>query len=835
MRSSFALAFASVALVHLGACVEATNPCDPSSSAAVQAEGTAIVGRVIDQDGNGVVGVTVTVLGLSDTVVSGDDGAYAIDGVPPSLEGYTVRAEPAAPLQGGTRVVGAVGCQQRIEGADVVVAVPLDAPEVELVRSVTATSLMVAFGSGDAIGTAPPVSEEGVESGAFYDAAPEGEDESDEQYRGVFDVSSDCRARANQAARAWRVQVRPPFDTWHDAVLNAFPWVDGDDAVAGAGAPESAGAFLDGSLVAERTEDFCAAALCAQFAYLEATLSDSRARCANVVGYVVDGAARGLDPFGSYEVRVLTERKIDPQLVLDFALAERVASAAPAGSAQLSLVPGALLPLVDASGLPLDARGLRVQSVVATGGGRFNLIEETGVRVFGGGGDVLANAGVADVAAGAPQDAVALDGLTDGNARAEFLDDGDGVTGAVALNALPAGDWLRVVKEGVDGGAVVEKIYIGADAAAGESGPALPIRLLNDAVEAALAFSPTTSALGSLRALTYLDPGGLSLDDDAANPQDAYLMLYRTGFVLVENGLRGSVALSGLADAKDVAGGAGFISSPESWDAVPAPDDATLSAFGGACAAVEAENGGAAAFFARDPILRDRAGALRTEISACYDFAAVEFDVDLRDAEVLPGLEPLHLFADAGADRVLVFRANALSGNDGPLLATRQEVSVGREPTALTRSRLLDCGGGGDDVDVVLVANAGSADVSVLRDVGGGVIEEVAVAALPEPPVGFVDDAEGTTCSDPFAWAIGADGRMFPIDMRGVPSVPLCEGVACQISSRGRARSGAVAHIVDRPARTIVGGAGLVGEIGFFRPAALPGGAFLDSAALRAE
>jgi hypothetical protein len=515
---------------------------------------------------------------------------------------------------------------------------------------------------------------------------------------------------------------------------------------------------------------------------------------------------------------VLTERKLDPQLVNDFALAERVPSAAPAGSAQLSLVPGALLPLVDAVGAPLDGRGLRVQSVVATGGGRFNLVEDDGVRVLGGGNDVLSNAGVGDVAVGAPQDAVAFDDRSDTTIATDFDDDGD----ATAHNALAAGDWLRVVKES-DAGAVIEKIYIGRDAASGESGPSVDVASLNAAAETTLAFSPNSSALGPLRALSYLDPGNLSLDADTANPQDAYLLLYASGFVLVENGVDDTLSLQRFVAATDGVG-----SFDTSFDDIVDDAGVVQSAFAGACAAVEAI-GGVTPFGVTDAD-DDTNGLERTEVAVCYDFAGGGVDVDLRDAEVLPGDQPLHLFADAAADRVLVFRLSALQGAEGALALTQQEVPVGREPVALSRSRLLDCSGGGVDVDVILVANAGSADVSVLRN--NGVVEEIAVAALPEPPAGFVDDVLGTTCDDPFAWVIGADGLLFPIDMRGVPAVPLCDGAACRISSRGRARSGAIAHIEDHPARAVVGGLGLVGEIGFFRPAALPGGAFLGSSDL---
>ena len=800
--------FAGAVLVacSLPSCLPPTNACDPSASAAVQAEGTGITGRVIDQDGVGRAGVTVTVLGTAHTAVSGDDGTYGIENVAPSTQGYSVRAEPQAPAQGGTRVVGPVGCQERVEDADVVVAVAPEAPEVEMLRAVTSTSLVVAFGSGDTFADSPE------SSATFYDAQGDGGD----AFRSPVDVALDCRSRANAAARAWRVQVRPPFEGWHDAVLNAFPWLDGAAAV-GLGAQPSPGAFFDGdSLIAERTEDVCAAALCAQFSYLEASLADPRARCANVVGYIDGGDLFPLDAFGSYDVRVLTERKLDEQLVLDFALSTRVSSAAAARSVQISLVPGALLPLVDENGIAFDGRSLQVQSVIAANAGRFALVQETGVLVLGGGADVLLNAGVDQVGADAPQDAVAVDGLSAETVNADFLDDGDAA--AVALAALPAGDWLRVVKES-DAVSAVEKIFIGTSSDSALEGPEAEQSSVFDAVEATLPISPGRSALGTLRAISYLDPGSVSLNSSFANPADAYLLLYQRGFLLVENGDANSLVLAGLANQIDVNGG-----YDTDWDDVTALDGSALSAFDGDCGIVLSTDPAAFRVVGADD---DANGVARKSVAACFDVAvATGGDVDLRDAAVFGGAEPQQVIADAAADRVLVIGLGALSGRQGRLVDAVVEVPVGHEPVRLTHSRSLDCGVGGDNVEVILVANAGSADVSVLQRRGDGTVAEVAVAALPVAPADFVDDVDGPTCEDPFAWVIAADGRIFPLDMRGTPSVPLCNGAPCEISSRGRARSGAISRDGVRPARAVVGGSGLVGELGFLRPAALPGGAY---------
>jgi hypothetical protein len=298
--------------------------------------------------------------------------------------------------------------------------------------------------------------------------------------------------------------------------------------------------------------------------------------------------------------------------------------------------------------------------------------------------------------------------------------------------------------------------------------------------------------------------------------------------VLVENGVSDNLQLQTFVESADVANPGSFVGD---W-ADPAPDFGNDSqrenAFGGDCAAV-VSNGGDATVFAPRGAEDDRNGSARSEVAVCYDVeSAAGAAVNLKDTDVLqrPGAEPLHLIADAQNDRILAVGLDALRGNRGSLAANISEVAVGRTPVALSHSVILDCEGGQRE-DVILVANAGSADVSVLRGSGESVAE-ADIVALPTPPAGFLDDVAGPSCESPFAWVIASDGRLFPIDMRGSPSVPLCGGEPCGISSRGRARSGAVGGGAAA-SRALVGGVGLLGELGFFRPAALLGAGFLDS------
>jgi hypothetical protein len=269
--------------------------------------------------------------------------------------------------------------------------------------------------------------------------------------------------------------------------------------------------------------------------------------------------------------------------------------------------------------------------------------------------------------------------------------------------------------------------------------------------------------------------------------------------------------------------------------------------FGGACAALDADNEAEVPtdFGVVAPSNDD--GVSSRAISVCFDVGAATGDeVQLADAEVLDAssLDPedgFQLISDRQNDRLLAVATRDLLCRDctdvsGPVLADQLlslAIDVGREPAGMTRSALLACPlTGPERTPVVLVANVGSSDVSVIAIDASGLPAEIDVVPLPETVVGFLDDADGPDCADPFAWAIGEEGRLFPIDMRGVAGVPLCDGVACSVSTRGRGMNGAVGRPATGPmagrARALVGGPGLLGELGFFRPQALVGAGYSD-------
>jgi len=789
-----------------GACLPPSNPCDPDAPDDALREGTRLDGQVLDQDGVGVGGVVVSVVGGSETAVSGADGSFVFERLLPAAN-YAVRAEPLPPLAGGTTQVGELGCLEQKSGVEVRVVRPPDAPEAEFVKAVSPTSLVVAFGVPEDGGNA-------VDRGdaIFGDG---------ETYRDPAVVAGDCRARAEVAPRSFRVQVRAPFDTWQDAVLSTFPWMEGDIAVESASGGGAAEAAVD-DLVGNRIDDVCAAALCAQFTYLEPTLLDPRARCANVVGLIDNGVAVPLAAWGTYEVRVLADVTVDPDLRDAFSLPARVASDVPTRARQMALVPGDLLPIVGGDGAPVAGRDADVVAVVAVAGGRFALIESGRVRVVGGGADVIGgDAGEGNVV-NAPHDALATDDVTETNMAGDFND----LDQATAMAALPAGDWLRVVKEGT-GAAVVEKLYVGASATAGGAGPAFEQTQVSAAAETQLPMRPAATPLGALRATSYLEPGAIPLTTIGANPRDAYVLLYERGFVLVENAVAGEHVLAHFLAADDGVG-----SFNTSWGD-PIEDglgNQTERAFDGRCALMTPIDTQAGRVFGAADGEDDFNGSARQDLTVCFDLsAATGEDVDLRDIEPFAN-GTLHVIADAANDRLLVAPHGSMLGTDKPLVQDVVSLPVGREPVAMTRSRLLNCEISGGDTEVLLVANAGSGDLSVVGLVDG-VLEELAVLELPTAPTGFVEDPDGPSCDDPFAWVLGADGRVFPVDVRGGASLPQCDGAACAIGSRGRARSGAIARSGGR-GRAVVGGTSLVGELGFFRPAALRGAAFeqFDSA-----
>jgi hypothetical protein len=620
------------------------------------------------------------------------------------------------------------------------------------------------------------------------------------------------------------LQVRAPFEEWKDAVLSSFPWID----TPGGAVPDVA--------YTDRLEDTCAKAICAQFSYLDSALANPRARCADIVGTRDSaGAILPLTPYGSYDVRALAELRTPDDLRAQFTLPERVLAAPPETSGQTSLVPGSLLPVVGNDGQPRTVGS--ITGISSTAGGRFALVDGQALSVIGDGADTLSQNAQGNVgAADAPQGAFGEDGTASTNLDDAFTSD-VGAASAEPLALLAAGDWVRVVRRLDTGAASVEKVYVGTSAGAAAAGPA-PGDVAENAEHPALHIDPTSTSAGTgLRAFSYLAPGANALDDEGALPRDEYLLLYGTAFVLIEQAPAQTLALGYFASgaARDVDGN--IVGT--TW-AGSRQDDQDLAAFGGACGRLSGDNGASPDLVDNNPGVADR-----VNVSVCYDVgSALGQDVDLRDMKLLgdlsgsdsTGSDARAVFSDARNDRLLVAPLPALECSDcnaaaaTPLSTQLAEVRVGREPEGMLRTRVLDCGGAGLDRPVLLVANHGSGDVSVVEDdgTGSGTTVETAVLPLSSPPVSFLDDADGATCGDPFVWAIADDGTVIPIDMRGEPSVPPCKGASCSVGTRGRGAVGAISRQVagGGPSRSLVGGNGLLGELGFFRPKALLGAAY---------
>ncbi|OGQ17277.1 MAG: hypothetical protein A2138_17750 [Deltaproteobacteria bacterium RBG_16_71_12] len=812
----------TVAALPGAGCFEATNPCDPAADPDVQAQGTRITGIVQDQHGAALAGVPVTISGRSDTQVSALDGTFAFENLPPAAD-YELVALPSAPAVGGRAHTGALQCLSAVNDVDVLVVVPPESPELELVRATGERRLFVAFG---AIGEREP-----GDITTFYEGG--------EVPRDAFSVNEECAQLADQAPLRYRVQVRSPFAEWQDARLSAFPWIDPMQVVTGVAAGErSAGDYsLPG------VDDRCAAALCARFSYLEESLSDERARCVEVIGVVTGQDEAGKDviepltPYGSYQVRVRTELRTTDEQRAAFTVPERILAAASTLPSQMSLLPGALLPVVDAAGNPRAVGDLR--AIQPTAGGRFALVDGDWIAIIGDGADVLDDAAEDAVAdSGAGQGALGSDDTCEQAMASDLTGDMAPTATIEPIAVLPSGSWVRVIRRGDDGGPLpvtsIKKVYVGSSAQTARDGPSSEAEAAN-AVEPTVSIDTTAEQAGSaLRAFSYLSTPAASLVDVGVNPPDAYVLLYRSAFVMIEQGRIDELALRYFAtdatvdpDTNDV--GAGWAADIDNLSSV--------GAFGGACNDLRA---------AGDPNEVTDVGVLdRRRVSVCYDVAAALAEpVDLRDLDVFAdGPTPRHVIADAQNDRLLVATDEALTcagctaGAVVPLAAQMTSVTVGREPVALFRTHTVDCRPDPVPLERILVANHGSGDLSVVAE-DAGEVREVAVIPLPASPVSFLEDPAGPTCDDPFIWVIADDGQVIPVDMRGEPSVPLCGEVACALGTRGRGAVGGVQRRLPgslAPGRALIGGAGLLGEVGFFTPSALKGAAYADQTDLQGE
>ena len=116
-------------------------------------------------------------------------------------------------------------------------------------------------------------------------------------------------------------------------------------------------------------------------------------------------------------------------------------------------------------------------------------------QIIGGGADVFAGRRDA-LGQDVGQDALATDEGTDAAVVNDWFDDGAlDNAGPRAIAALPAGDWVRVIKQ-VNGAASIEKMYIGITSSNGAAGAGAPEFSQNAAMEPPLPLNPDSAVLG---------------------------------------------------------------------------------------------------------------------------------------------------------------------------------------------------------------------------------------------------------------------------------------------------------------------------------------------------
>lgn len=771
MRRAASTLSALTAACLVGGCLEPSNPCDPESDDALRGTST-LSGVVKDQAGAPLAGVTVTLPGHPSPAISGEDGAFRFEGLLPN----------AGPQ--GYEVIALVD-EPRVGGRAL-------APPLGCEDDVGGVELLVAV---------PPPSPE-VE--IVQATAPDR----------LFVAFA-----AAEGSTRYTVEVRAPFETWQPAALSRAP------------VPEPAGdalarAQLYDAVRAPTLDDDEARAFCDAFAYVLTPLAHENARCTEVVGTRVGNTLLPLREHGSYEVRVRAELVLDAGMVTEQRLPEVVRSAPTSVPGELSLVPTAVLPVMldpDEETHREKLRALDIDAMVPVSHRRFAMLGEgtsaEGLLIVGHA--AVASPGVYDGSAAAPDDALAFDDDSPGAAAEVTADEGTG------LAILPAGRWVRVWKRAMDPDTAtmrseVEKVFIGTESRAEEHG---------EQTEPTFAFDLDSAGLASeLRAFSWLvQPEGTVGGEGPYSPDDGYLLLLRGGFVLLEHeeGGDGTSHLGALADGF-VAGAAGTL-----YGETDANRQNAMTT--GHC-----EKLGAAALGA-DGVLGERT------IRVCFDLeGALGETLALTDVAILRAHEDatspddtFHVMSDAAGDRVLVVSSRALLGQGGdPLLDHLDDVGTGVAPASLAQSRLLDCEEGSAD-PVVLVANRGSLDVSVLAVVGegqGARVEEVGVVPVPGVPVRFFDDPDGPACVDPFTWVVLDDGRSIPLDMRARRlGVPACGDEACAVRTSDRAPVGAVSRGALGKSRVLVGGRGLLGEVGYLRPSASAATAVGDDEAADGE
>lgn len=789
----------------LGACVPATNPCDPNAPDEVRRTAT-LQGAVVDQDEQPVVGVTVSITGPggAKTTSTGENGRFSFTDLIPGA--FEVAALPEAPLVGGRLTVPDLGCREVIDDLQVVVVRPPSAPEVDLVLATAPDRLFVAFPSAAPLDVATLDDDALAHPGAV----------------------AGCGAAADVAPLRYRVEVREPFGAWLPAVVVADPvWSDEDAATP-----------LWRALT--HIDEGCARAACGYYTYAFDELTrNANARCAEVVGVVEDGAARHLSPFARYQVRVRAEidTRGEPEKQQ---LPPRVSSDASAVPGRLSLTPTAELPVPMITDPELTAEevaalddqlraSLDVTQVVPVADGRFALIHDGTLLVAGAGASEARAASGVDGEVNSTNQPVVDDGLFFDDATSASTSSEVAGSGARALAVLPAGQWVRVWKRRAGGDSMVDKVWVGDTwgTAPQNANPDEPVVNIDMGLDA------LNEAFRGFRWLTI--PEGSAIDPDAPyNPPDAYLLYFKQGVAMFEKPSDGSDGL--MSDVMNGSRGNG--GSPDFYGDENSLLDSPTGVPDGNFAELELcnhMNNGMG-------VMEDATGKL--QYGACFNLATAAGEIDIADVNTLrshPGdatiEQTVHLFADQQGDRVVFMQTAHLLGTNLPWAgATTEdvwdEVAVGMEPVAFQPSALLTCDGLTelDRSAVMLVANRGSQDVSVL-EVGEAPpesplslsVEEGAVVALPAVPERFFVDADGPSCENPYSWIVGEGGILMPIDMRvGSLGVPECGDEPCAVQTRSRARAGGVSRNLEGRSRVLIGGQGMLSEIGFLRPSRVP-------------
>jgi hypothetical protein len=804
LRALFGSA-ALASMVSVG-CLPPTNPCDPEAPDDVQAR-VDLAGVVRDQNGLPLGQVTVAVDETGQTATTNEDGQFQLTNLPPSTS-YSLSAYPEGSAVGGTIIVDNLGCNEARGELELPVVVPPDAPEVEITAATAPNRMFVAFPS---VLTDPHE----VEQTPMSVVTTEG--------------NNPCQTEIDDGApehRYW-LEVRAPFGTWQRALLNPDP----------INSKHAQSIDLDGAYA--YLGEGCLRATCGYFSYAFDVLNDqANARCVEVVGFMDGLNKQPLEPFATYQVRVRTDHLVSVETAQSGSLPSAVTSTPSTSPERLSLTPTATLPVPLSVDDDVNAdmlADLDIDNIVPVADGRFALVASGGLLVVGAGSlEAQIRNGVAPGVAAEMSDNAAsveggmfMDDVTTEATQAEVT-----ANNAHAIDLLPAGKWVRVLKRQNDGSTMIDKVWVG------DSWGTAPMN--NNPDQPVLNVDMNTSSLSD-RFLGFRWLGGIEGDpsDPEApyNPPDAYLLLFEDGVTMFEavdsstgnDDTYMAEAAAGADNGENPVWFDGIDVNPVNPNGAPPMCDAMSSAVGS----------------------YTESGAGLTAMGACFDMTRFISGVHLTDVDVLKAdeeafetFETLHLFSDGGGDQVIAVLSDHLLAKNLPINdndPTAQlspadiihRIPVGIEPVAMQPSFQLTCDGL-DKIDrrpVMLVANRGSQDISVIavEDYGDDSLpadeqpnprygaSEQAVISLPIVPTGFFDDLGGPKCAGPYSWVVGEGGEMMPIDMRTL-TLPPCKDGACQVASRSRARAGAISRDKPGNARVLIGGQGVLSEVGYLLP-----------------